>query len=245
MRIGIAGITGRMGKLLIEEVAAAGALLAGGISRDGDIAGLAAQSDVVIDFTNAATARSHADAMAAAGKPWVLGSSGLSAADEAAVAAAAAAIPIVYAANFAAGVNLVIALAERMAAALPADSYDAEILEMHHRQKVDAPSGTAIGIGRAVAKGRGTTLDAVIDSGRDGHTGPRKTGAIGFAALRGGQVVGEHTLIFAAGAEQIALTHRAFDRRAYATGAVRAALWLQGRPPGLYGMMDVLEMQQT
>jgi len=164
---------------------------------------------------------------------------------EAAVEAAAAVIPIVYAANFAAGVNLVIALAERMAAALPAEAYDAEIVEMHHRQKVDAPSGTAIGIGRAVAKGRGTTLDAVIDSGRDGHTGPRRTGAIGFAALRGGQVVGEHTLIFAAGAEHIALTHRAFDRRAYATGAVRAALWLNGRPPGLYAMMDVLEMQKN
>ncbi len=245
MRIGIAGITGRMGKLLIEEVAAAGAILAGGISRDGDIAALAADSDVVIDFTNAATARAHAAAMAEAGKPWVLGSSGLSAADEAAVAAAATVIPIVYAANFAAGVNLVIALAERMAAALPAEAYDAEIVEMHHRQKVDAPSGTAIGIGRAVAKGRGTTLDAVIESGRDGHTGPRKTGAIGFAALRGGQVVGEHTLIFAAGAEHITLTHRAFDRRAYATGAVRAALWLRGRPAGLYSMMDVLDMQRT
>jgi 4-hydroxy-tetrahydrodipicolinate reductase len=245
MRIGIAGVTGRMGKLLTEEVAAAGATLAGGISRGGDIAALAAQSDVVIDFTNAATAQAHAAAMAAARKPWVLGTSGLSAADEAAVEAAAAAVPVVYAANFAAGVNLVLALAERMAAALPAEAYDAEIVEMHHRQKVDAPSGTAIGIGRAVAKGRGTTLEAAMDSGRDGHTGPRKTGAIGFAALRGGQVVGEHTLIFAAGGEHISLTHRSFDRRAYATGAVRAALWIAGRKPGLYSMMDVLGMQQS
>jgi 4-hydroxy-tetrahydrodipicolinate reductase len=248
MRIGIAGITGRMGKLLAEEVATAGAAVAGGISRGdaggfADIAALAEASDVVIDFTNAATARRHAIAMAEAGKPWVLGTSGLSPEDEAAVAVAAESVPVVYAANFAAGVNLVIALAERMAAALPADSYDAEIVEMHHRQKVDAPSGTAIGIGRAVAKGRGTTLDAVMESGRDGHTGPRRTGAIGFAALRGGQVVGEHTLIFASGAEHIALTHRAFDRRAYATGAVRAALWLQGRAPGLYSMMDVLGMK--
>jgi 4-hydroxy-tetrahydrodipicolinate reductase len=244
MRIGIAGITGRMGKLLTEEVAAAGETLAGGISRGGDIAGLAAASDVVIDFTNAATAKTHAAAMAASGKGWVLGTSGLSAADEAAVEAAAAAVPVVYAANFAAGVNLVLALAERMAAALPADTYDAEIVEMHHRQKVDAPSGTAVGIGRAVARGRGTTLDAVMERGRDGHTGPRKPGAIGFAALRGGQVVGEHTLIFAAGAEHIALTHRAFDRRAFATGAVRAALWTAGRPAGLYSMMDVLGMQR-
>ena len=180
-----------------------------------------------MDFTNAATAQAHAAALASAGKAWVLGTSGLSAADEAAVAAAAQRIPVVYAANFSAGVNLVLALAERMAAALPAEQYDAEIVEMHHRQKVDAPSGTAVGMGRAVAKGRGTTLDDLMESGRHGHTGPRKTGAIGFAALRGGQVVGEHTLIFAAGTEHIALTHRAFDRRAFATGAVRAALWVR------------------
>ena len=240
MRIGIAGVTGRMGKLLIEEVAAAGATLAGGISRGGDIAALAAESDVVIDFTNAATARSHAAAMAAARKPWVLGTSGLSAEDEAAVEAAAATVPVVYAANFAAGVNLVLALAERMAAALPAEAYDAEIVEMHHRQKVDAPSGTAIGLGRAVARGRGVDLDAVMQSGRDGHTGARKPGAIGFAALRGGQVVGEHTLLFAAASEHIALTHRAFDRRVFAAGAIRAALWAVGRPVGLYSMRDVL-----
>ena len=190
---------------------------------------LAAASDVVVDFTNAATAQAHAAALARAGTPWVLGTSGLSAADEAAVEAAAQRIPVVYAANFSAGVNLVLALAERMAAALPAEQYDAEIVEMHHRQKVDAPSGTAVGMGRAVAKGRGVRLEDVMESGRHGHTGARKTGAIGFAALRGGQVVGEHTLIFAAGTEHIALTHRAFDRRAFATGAVRAALWVHGR----------------
>src|SRR6202041_3326488 len=132
-------------------------------------------------------------------------------ANEVVLGTAAQRIPIVYAANFAPGVNLVLALAERMAAALPAGSYDAEIMEMHHRQKVDAPSGTAIGLGRAVAKGRGVKLDDVIESGRHGHAGVRKTGAIGFAALRGGQVVGEHSLIFAAGSEHIVLTHRAFD----------------------------------
>jgi 4-hydroxy-tetrahydrodipicolinate reductase len=150
---------------------------------------------------------------------------------------------MVYAANFATGVNLFLAIAERMAAALPPEQYDAEIVEMHHRQKVDAPSGTAVALGRAVARGRGTTLEAAgVESGRDGHTGARKTGAIGFAALRGGQVVGEHTLLFAAGSEQIALTHRSFDRRVYATGAVRAALWLRDRAPGLYDMKDVLGM---
>ncbi len=251
-RIGIAGITGRMGQLLAEEVGSAGATLAGGVSRGGstppgvipysDLSALAAASDVVVDFTNAATAQSTANAMAGSGKAWVLGTSGLSAADEAAVQAAATRIPVVYAANFSAGVNLVLALAERLGAALAADRYDAEIVEMHHRQKVDAPSGTAIGIGRAVAKGRGVELDDVFESGRNGHTGARKTGAIGFAALRGGQIVGEHSLIFAADSEQIVLTHRAFDRRTYAIGAVRAALWAVSRPANLYTMMDVLDM---
>jgi 4-hydroxy-tetrahydrodipicolinate reductase len=256
MRIGIAGIAGRMGCLLGEEVMAAGATLAGGTVRPGsgkapplgatllpDAAALFAAADVVIDFTHAEEAVPHAMAAAAAGKGFVLGSSGLSTAQERAVAEAAAKVPVVYAANFAPGVNLVLALAERMAAALPGTAYDAEILEMHHRQKVDAPSGTALAMGRAVAKGRGTTLeDAGRESGRDGHTGPRATGAIGFAALRGGQVVGEHTLLFASATEHIALTHRSFDRRAYATGAVRAALWLKDRKPGLYSMMDVLGM---
>ena len=254
-RIGIAGITGRMGHLLAEEVVAGGASLTGGIGRSGsakpapsgaelfpDIAALAAASDAVVDFTHAATAKPHAAAMAASGKAWVLGTSGLSDSDEAAVADAARRIAVVYASNFSAGVNLVLALAERMGAALPADAYDAEIMEMHHRQKVDAPSGTAIGMGRAVATGRGVTFADVMESGRHGHTGARKTGAIGFAVLRGGQVVGEHTLIFASATEHIALTHRAFDRRAFATGAVRAALWAAGRKPGLYSMMDVLGM---
>jgi len=255
MRIGIVGIAGRMGLLLASEVAAAGHAIAGGTLRPGsgklpppgvpmfpDLATLAAQSDVVIDFTHASTAQAHAETLQQAGTAWVLGTSGLSAADEAAVAQAATQIPLVYAPNFAPGVTLILALAEQLAAALPAGSYDAEIVEMHHRQKVDAPSGTAIGLGRAVARGRGVRLEDVMVSGRDGHTGPRPPGAIGFAALRGGQVVGEHTLLFAAGDEQIALTHRAFDRRAFANGAVRAAEWLAGQPPGLYSMLDVLGM---
>ncbi|MCX7932068.1 MAG: 4-hydroxy-tetrahydrodipicolinate reductase, partial [Rhodovarius sp.] len=185
----------------------------------------------------------HAAAAADAGRAWVVGTSGLSAEEEAAVADAARRVPVVYAANFAPGVNLMFALAERMAAALPAAEYDAEILEMHHRQKVDAPSGTAIALGRAVARGRGTTLEeAGRESGRDGHCGPRATGAIGFAALRGGQVVGEHTLIFAAAHEHLALTHRSFDRAAYAVGAVQAAHWVVRQPPGLYDMRHVLGM---
>lgn len=240
-RIGIAGIAGRMGKLLAEEATAAGCTLAGGTGRGEDPRAMFLASEIVIDFTHAHAAPAHAALAAELGRGLVLGSSGLSAEEEAAVAEAAQHAPIVYAANFATGVNLVIAMAEKLAAALPGAQYDAEIVEMHHRQKVDAPSGTAIAIGRAVARGRGTTLEeAGRESGRDGHTGPRGTGTIGFAALRGGQVVGEHTLLFAAGSEHIAITHRSFDRRAYATGAVRAAQWLQGRAPGLYSMNDVL-----
>lgn len=246
---GIAGISGRMGRMLIEEIAAAGAPLAGGIDRAGgvgdatlfaDMSGLAEASEVVIDFTHASCVRSHARLLSRAATPWILGTSGLSAEDDAEVLAAASKIAVVHAPNFSPGVNLVLALAERMGATLPAAVYDAEILEMHHRQKVDAPSGTALGIGRAVAKGRGVALEDVIDSGRHGQTGARETGKIGFAALRGGQVVGEHTLLFASADEHISLTHRAFDRRAFAAGAVRAARWVRGRPPGLYSMQDVL-----
>ncbi len=251
---GIAGIAGRMGRMLIEEIAAAGAPLAGGIDHDGgvndatlfaDIAGLAGACEVVIDFTHASAVRGHARMLARAGTAWVLGTTGLSAEDEAEVARAAQSVAVVYAPNFSPGVNLVLALAAQMASALPAAVYDAEILEMHHRQKVDAPSGTAIGIGRAVAQGRRVALEDVMESGRDGHTGARKPGAIGFAALRGGQVVGEHTLLFASADEHISLTHRAFDRRVFAAGAVRAALWVRGRPAGLYSMMDVLGMVPT
>jgi 4-hydroxy-tetrahydrodipicolinate reductase len=250
---GIAGIGGRMGQKLVEEVRAAGGEVVGGVDRPGAAAGgerlfasiaeLAAACEVVIDFSHASAVAGHAAALAEAGTAWVLGTTGLAAADEAAVARAAERCPVVSSPNFSPGVNLVLALAERMAAALPAEQYDAEILEMHHRQKVDAPSGTALGIGRAVAKGRGVAFEAVRTPGREGETGARRTGDIGFAALRGGQVVGEHTLLFAAANEHISLTHRAFDRRAFAAGAVRAAFWVRGRENGLYSMMDVLGMR--
>jgi 4-hydroxy-tetrahydrodipicolinate reductase len=239
-----------MGRMLTEEVVAAGATLVGGICRAGEdgkgaeifenIAALAAACDLVIDFTHASAVIPHAAVLAAARVPWVLGTTGLSAEDEAAIANAASSIPVLAAANFSPGVNLMFALAERMAAALPGAAYDAEILEMHHRQKVDAPSGTALGLGNAVAAGRGVALNDVMVSGRHGHTGPRKDGEIGFATLRGGQIVGSHTVSFTAANEQISLTHHAFDRRSFATGAVRAALWLAGRPAGRYAMRDVL-----
>jgi len=247
-RIGILGISGRMGRLLVEELAAAGATLAGGTARrheswPTDPAALARTADALIDFTTASAAPAHIRAARDARTPLILGTSGLDPAAEAALTDAAIDIAVVYAANFAPGVNLVLALAERLAAGLPPDTYDAEITETHHRHKVDAPSGTALALGRAVAAGRGTTLeDAGVESGRTGHTGPRQPGAIGFAALRAGAVVGDHTLLFASASEHIALTHRSFDRRVYATGAVRAALWALTQPPGLYGMRHVLGM---
>lgn len=254
LRIGIAGLNGRVGRLLAEEVPAGGAVLAGGTTRDGTpvagldcpvhahIADLARECDVVIDFTHASTVAAHATALAETGTAWVLGTTGLSPAQQQAVDAAARQVGVVQAANFSPGVTLVTRLARQMGAALPGSDYDAEILEMHHRQKVDAPSGTALAMGRAVADGRSIRLEDHIESGRDGHTGPRADGAIGFAALRGGQIVGEHSVIFTSGHEQIVLTHRSFDRRVYATGAVRAAKWLRGRPAGLYDMEDVLDL---
>lgn len=241
MRIGVLGRTGRMGQLLAEEIVAARHVLANDVSVD--VTALVAISDIVIDFTHASRVPSHAAALAAAGVPWVLGTSGLSVEDEAAVRAAARLVPVVYAANFSPGVTLLLALARQMGAALPADAYDAEIVEMHHRQKVDAPSGTAIALGRAVAAGRHVRLEDVMIPARDGHTGPRPPNGIGFAALRGGQVVGEHTLLFAAGSEHIALSHRAFDRRVFATGAVQAAGWIGDRRADLYSMQDVLQLR--
>ncbi len=250
LRIGIAGLAGRMGKMLAQEVVAAGATLAGGTSRSGigaenvpvfaDIGALASLCDLVIDFTHASTVAAHASALAEAGTGWVLGTTGYSGADSAAITAASARIPVIAAPNFSPGVTLMFALAEQLGAALPGTAYDAEILEMHHRQKLDAPSGTALALGRAVAAGRQVALDDVMVSGRDGAAGARRDGEIGFAALRGGQIIGSHSVMFTAASEQITLTHHAFDRRVFATGAVRAALWLHGRPPGLYTMQQVL-----
>jgi 4-hydroxy-tetrahydrodipicolinate reductase len=264
-RIGVAGVGGRMGRLLVAEIARApGAALAGGtVKRESplygqdvgrlsgfeplgmpahdDAATLFGHADVVIDFTHPAALAAHLAAASASGKAYVLGTSGLTVEQEVAVAEAAKHAPIVYAANFAPAVNVMLGLVRQAAAALGPE-YDIEIVEMHHRQKIDAPSGTAIALGRAAAAGRGVALEEVMESGRHGHTGRRADGAIGFAALRGGQVVGEHSVIFAGGVEHITIGHRSFDRRIYAEGAVRAALWAAGRKPGLYGMLDVLGM---
>ncbi len=249
MRIGVAGMNGRVGLLLREAIPAAGATFAGGTVRPGgappsgampDIAALAAIADVVIDFTPAGAIAAHAAALAEAGTAWVIGTTGLDDAADAAITAAARRIAVVQAPNFSPGVNLLLAVARRLAAALDPADYDAEIVEMHHRAKRDAPSGTALAIGRAVAAGRGQDFDAVAIPARAGETGARPAGAIGFAALRGGAVVGEHTLLFTSGAEQIIVGDRVFDRRVFADGAVRAALWTADRAAGRYGMEHVL-----
>jgi 4-hydroxy-tetrahydrodipicolinate reductase len=265
MRIGIAGVGGRMGRLLVQVVAAReDATLAGGTVRPGGrvgadlgtLAGIGERgitatdqpeamfqaAQVVIDFTNPAALATHLDLAARHRTALVIGTSGLSLDQERAIAETARTVPIVYAANFSAGVALLLALVRRVAETLGPE-YDIEIVEMHHRQKIDAPSGTAIAMGRAAAAGRGIALEDNMESGRHGHTGRRRDGAIGFAALRGGQVVGEHTAIFAAATEHLTIGHRSFDRRVYAEGAVRAALWLAGRPAGLYGMEDVLGLR--
>ena len=240
MRIGVAGIAGRMGRLVADEIPRTGATLSGGLARGEDAAALARASEVVVDFTSPETVPAHAEAIAGAGAAWVLGTTGLPQDARAAILDASRRIPVVWAANFSTGVTLLLALAERLAAALPAEAYDAEILEMHHRGKRDAPSGTALALGEAVAAGRGVSLAGHAVRARDGDTGPRPPGTIGFATMRGGQVVGEHTLLFAGATEHISISHAALDRRVFAQGAVRAALWTAGRAPGLYGMKDVL-----
>jgi 4-hydroxy-tetrahydrodipicolinate reductase len=263
MKIGVMGCAGRMGVMVVREVAAAeGCRLIGGVEgagheavgRDaGEVSGLGplgvvvtddpvalfAATDAVIEFSAPEAAAAHAGLAAQARAAHVVGTTGLNADQEEELRKAARHTAVVWAPNMSSGVNLLMALAEEIARTL-GDDFDIEIVEMHHRGKVDAPSGTALGLGRAAAKGRGVALDEMAIRSRDGHTGPRPKGAIGFATLRGGDVVGEHSVIFAGAGERVELTHRASDRRIFARGAVRAALWARGRPPGLYSMRDVL-----
>ncbi|TPW36070.1 4-hydroxy-tetrahydrodipicolinate reductase [Oecophyllibacter saccharovorans] len=248
-RIGIAGITGRLGHLCAAE---AGRQVSAGLTRHPRQAGfpgifltsepaeLAAHADVIIDVSYAGLVQHHAASFARASVPWVLGTTGLTSADIQAVEEASRHIPVLRAANFSPALTMVLQLARQLGATLPASEYDAEIFDVHHRQKVDAPSGTALAIGQAVAEGREVAFDEVK---RFDQNGARPEGAIGFAALRGGQVVGEHELRFLAADEEITLSHRALDRRVFARGALKAADWLArpGRRPGLYGMQDVLE----
>ena len=263
VKIGVAGCAGRMGTTLVREITATpGCVLAGGfeapghaaIGRDiGDLAGAGeaglmvgdspesvfAEADIVLDFTLPAATNAHAALAAQSGTGLVIGTTGLAAAQLSAIEAAAKKCAIVQAANMSVGVNLLLRLARDVAGILD-PAYDIEIVEMHHRHKVDAPSGTALALGRAAAEGRGVALDGAAVRGRDGITGAREPGAIGFAALRGGDVVGDHSVIFAAEGERIELTHKASSRQVFSRGAVRAALWLHSKPPGYYRMDHVL-----
>ena len=268
MKIAVAGAAGRMGQMLVREIARtedctlAGALEGEGsdmLGREaGEVAGVGsshrslkgvkivadpnaalAHADAVIDFTVPAATVEHAKAAADQGVAMVIGTTGLDPIQTKLIQDAATKVPIMWAANMALGVNILLALVEKTASMLD-PAYDIEVLEMHHRHKIDAPSGTALALGRAAAAGRQVRLEDVWRKSRDGHTGARPSGEIGFAALRGGEEVGVHTVMFAAAGERLELSHRAFSRETYASGAVRGALWLRGKGPGLYGMKDVL-----
>lgn len=238
-RIGIIGSEGRMGHALARAIADAGHALAGGIDKGGDGAALAAASEALVDFSAPAALAGNLAAARQAGVPIVIGTTGLSGMNHAAIDAAARAIPVLQTGNTSLGVTLLAHLVREAAARL-GDDWDIEIVEMHHRMKVDAPSGTALLLGEAAAAGRGIALDGNRESGRDGHTGARARGAIGFAALRGGTVAGEHSVILAGEEERLTLSHSAENRSIFARGAVRAAAWLIGQPPGRYRMEDVL-----
>ena len=263
VRIAVTGAAGRMGRELIRVISTtSGCVLSGGtesrssphIGADlGILAGLPAlgiavstntrdiisRSDAIIDFTAPAATIEVADLAAQAGIVHVIGTTGMDERDEAAIISAARHATVIKAGNMSLGVNLVTAMTRRIAEVLDAE-FDIEIVEMHHRHKVDAPSGTALMLGAAAAEGRKIDLKTNADMVRDGHTGPRQRGNIGFATLRGGSVIGDHTVIFAGEGERIEITHKAGDRSIFARGAVKAALWGQGKGPGLFSMSDVL-----
>jgi 4-hydroxy-tetrahydrodipicolinate reductase len=265
--IAVAGASGRMGRMLIRAVQEEprarltgvterpghkwigrdlGLCLGGGetgIAVSDDPLEVFAASQALLDFTTPAATVAHSVLAAQARLTHVIGTTGLERADIERLAAAARHAVIVRAGNMSVGVNLLTVLARRVAEALGAD-YDVEIVEMHHRHKVDAPSGTALMLGEAVAAGRRVNLADVRESGRDGQTGPRGEGAIGFASLRGGDVIGEHEVVFAGPGERISLGHVATDRMLFARGAVRAALWGQHQEPGQYNMIDVLGLRE-
>jgi 4-hydroxy-tetrahydrodipicolinate reductase len=263
MRLIVAGAGGRMGRTLVKAIAETdGVVLVGAldaassavIGRDaGELAGLGAngirvevdpallldKADGLIDFTIPAATITFAGIAAMKGLVHVIGTTGLSPENEKLIALAAQRTAIVKSGNFSLGVNLVAALVRRVARTLDQE-FDVEIVEMHHNKKIDAPSGTALMFGRAAAEGRNIDLASRSERGRDGHTGARRPGDIGFASLRGGSVVGDHTVVFAGPAERIELSHKAEDRMIFARGAVKAAMWAHGRKPGLYSMADVL-----
>jgi 4-hydroxy-tetrahydrodipicolinate reductase len=261
--VAVVGVSGRMGRMLVRAIEESdraqvvgaterpghpwigqdlGEMLGGratGMSVRDDPLEVFADAQAVLDFTTPEATVAHAEIAAQARLVHIVGTTGLSREDRERLAAAARHAVIVEAGNMSLGVNLLTDLVRQVAAALGPE-YDIEVVEMHHRHKVDAPSGTALMLGEAAARGRRQNLADLAERARDGITGPRREGTIGFAALRGGDVVGEHEVIFAAPGERIHLRHVATDRMLFARGALRAALWGQDRPPGLYGMADVL-----
>ncbi len=257
LKIGIVGCSGRMGQMVINQVAGTeGCVIAGASEQPGhdaigqeavagvtvrdDPAAMMADVDVVVDFTIPDATVHHAELAAASGTAMVIGTTGLDDAQAQVLSAAATKIPVVWAPNMSVGVTLLLALTEQVAGLLEPQNYDIEVVEMHHRHKIDAPSGTALGLGKAAAAGRGVPLESVYQAVRDGHTGARPNGQIGFATLRGGDVVGDHSVVFAGDGERVELTHKAGSRTVFAAGAVRAAMWTKGRATGLYSMKSVL-----
>ncbi len=263
MKIAVTGCAGRMGVMLMKQILAAeGCSLTGGTERTGsdtldvplarltgdssasgavtdDAPAVFAEADAVIDFTAPEATAAHARLAAERGAALVIGTTGMGPEHQKDVDEAAKSVPIVQAGNMSLGVNLLVGLAEQVAAALD-ENFDIEIVEMHHNQKVDAPSGTALMLGRGAARGRGVDHDARAVLSREGHMGGREKGSIGYAALRGGSVIGEHTIMFAGPGERVEITHKAASREIFANGAVTAAKWCDGRAPGLYSMRDVL-----
>lgn len=252
MKVGIAGCTGRMGALLVKEVLASTPqlYLSGGITRDkvkaplsvpllNDAEDLFASSDVVIDFTAPEASVLHARIAARTGKPLVIGTTGFSESERAEITEQANSVPILLTPNASLGVNVMLDLVKKTASLLGPD-FVIEILEAHHGQKQDAPSGTALALGQAAAEGRGIDLRSHAVYSRHGRTGPRQDHEIGFSVLRGGDIVGEHTVYFVGQGERIELTHRATDRAIFAKGALKAARWLVGQKAGFYTMADFL-----
>jgi len=266
LRLIVAGAGGRMGRTLVKAISETpGLLLAGATENEGsplvgqdsgvlaglppnrvlvtsDVRALTMAADAILDFTVPAATVKLAALAAETRLAHIIGTTGMSAADDARVAEAANKTAVMKSGNMSLGVNLLAVLTRKVAQALD-DEFDIEIIEMHHNKKVDAPSGTALLLGEAAAAGRKVDLKTHSERGRDGHPGARKRGNIGFASLRGGTVAGDHTVIFAGFDERVELTHKATDRMIFARGALKAAKWIQGRPPGLYSMLDVLGLK--
>src|SRR6201997_1567900 len=266
MRLIVAGAGGRMGRTLTRVISETqGAVLAGALEAPGsellgkdagvlaglpandiklsaDLWALSKEADGILDFTVPGATIANVAIAAQRGLVHVIGTTGLSASDDAVIKSVTSRAIVVKSGNMSLGVNLLAALVKRVAQSLDA-SFDIEVLEMHHKAKIDAPSGTALMLGQAAAAGRGVTLEEHSARGRDGVTGARRPGDIGFASLRGGTVTGDHSVIFAGPLERIELSHRAEDRTMFAQGALKAALWAHGKPPGLYSMTDVLGLK--